>query len=215
MQKDLKAYRKSYEKGALVESDLPADPLELFQSWFQLADDAGTIDEANAMNIATVGHDLVPISRIVLLKSFSKEGFVFYTNYNSQKGKALDENPRCCLSFFWPSLEKQVIIQGEALKISREDSEAYFHSRPRGSQLGAKASNQSSAIPSRKYLEDRLKSLEEKFKDKEIPKPEHWGGYLVKPVKIEFWQGRKSRLHDRIIFTATVENNWKIERLAP
>ncbi|MBT8294963.1 MAG: pyridoxamine 5'-phosphate oxidase family protein, partial [Gramella sp.] len=124
MQKDLKAYRKSYEKGALLESEIPSDPLELFQSWFQLADEANSVEEANAMNIATVGHNMVPISRIVLLKKFSKDGFVFFTNYNSQKGKALNENPRCCLSFFWPSLEKQIIIQGEAVKISSEESES-------------------------------------------------------------------------------------------
>ncbi len=215
MQKDLTSYRKSYEKGLLLETDIPDDPFELFQSWFQLADKADTIEEANAMSIATTGRDMNPISRIVLLKSYSKKGFIFFTNYNSQKGKALSENPKCCLSFFWPSLEKQVIIQGEASKISDTESEVYFHARPRGSQLGAKASNQSAPIPSREYLEDRLKDLEEKFKNKDIPKPEDWGGYIVKPLKIEFWQGRKSRLHDRILFTQKEDQHWKIERLAP
>ncbi|TRO66303.1 pyridoxamine 5'-phosphate oxidase [Christiangramia sabulilitoris] len=215
MQKDLKSYRKSYEKGELLESDIPGDPYELFQSWFQLADEAETVEEANAMNIATVGKDMAPVSRIVLLKGYSKDGFIFYTNYKSQKGKALSENPKCCLSFFWPSLEKQVIIHGEATKLSPEESEDYFHSRPRGSQLGAKASDQSSKIPSREFLEGKIKSLEEKYKGEEIPKPGDWGGYKVKPLKIEFWQGRKSRLHDRILFTSTSQNNWIIERLAP
>ena len=215
MQKDLKDYRRSYEKGELTEADIPHDPLELFQSWFHLADDSKIVEEANAMNISTVGKNMIPLSRIVLLKSFGKDGFTFFTNYDSQKGKALSENPQCCLSFFWPSLEKQIIIQGIASKIPEKDSEDYFHSRPRGSQLGAKASAQSSPIPSREYLETKLIDLEEKYLDKKISKPENWGGYIVKPLKFEFWQGRQSRLHDRILFTNTSENNWKIERLAP
>ena len=215
MEKDLKDYRKSYEKGTLSELDLPENPLELFQSWFHLADEAESVEEANAMNISTVGKDMMPVSRIVLLKSYNKDGFVFFTNYDSQKGKALNENPQCCISFFWPSLEKQVIIHGEASKISKQESEEYFHSRPRGSQLGANASEQSSCIPSREYLEDRLKGLEERYQDSEIPKPDNWGGYIVKPLKIEFWQGRSSRLHDRILYSSTPGNTWKIERLAP
>ncbi|QYA27223.1 pyridoxamine 5'-phosphate oxidase [Gramella sp. MT6] len=215
MQKDLKDYRKSYEKGELKESDIPREPLELFQSWFQLADESENVEEANAMNISTVGKDMIPLSRIVLLKSFSKEGFTFFTNYDSQKGKAISENPQCCISFFWPSLEKQIIIQGKVSKIPEKESEEYFQSRPRGSQLGAKASDQSSSIPSREHLESKLNDLEEKYKEGEIPKPENWGGYIVKPFKFEFWQGRKSRLHDRILFSYISENNWKIERLAP
>ena len=214
MEKDLKDYRKSYEKGELLENDLPKDPLELFQSWFHLADDSASVEEANAMSISTVGKDLSPKTRVVLLKSYSREGFIFFTNYESRKGKDLKENPKCCLSFFWPSLEKQVIIQGEASRLSQEESKEYFHSRPRGSQLGAKASDQSSVIPSRDYLEEKLSQLEEEYKDQEVPKPEHWGGYLVKPSIFEFWQGRQSRLHDRIQFSK-VENEWKIERLAP
>ena len=214
MQKDLKNYRKSYEKGQLLESDIPRDPFELFEAWFQLADTSETIEEANAMTISTVGLDLWPKSRVVLLKSYSKEGFVFFTNYESQKGKHLRENPKCCLSFFWPSLEKQVIIQGEATKLSERESEDYFHSRPRGSQLGANVSNQSSVIPSREYLEESLQKLENIYEAREIPKPEQWGGYLVKPLKFEFWQGRQSRLHDRILFTR-LEKAWNLERLAP
>ncbi|MCH4823311.1 pyridoxamine 5'-phosphate oxidase [Gramella lutea] len=214
MQKDLKDYRKSYEKGELLENEIPNDPMELFQSWFHLADEAASVEEANAMSISTVGNDLAPKSRIVLLKSYSREGFTFFTNYDSQKGKDLDENPKCCISFFWPSLEKQIIIQGEATKLPETDSIEYFQSRPRGSQLGANASDQSSVIPSRNYLEKRLAEMEKKYKDGEVPKPDHWGGYLIKPISFEFWQGRKSRLHDRIQFSRK-EENWKIERLAP
>lgn len=215
MEKDLKEYRKSYEKGALLEVDLPENPLELFQSWFHLADESDSVEEANAMNISTVGKDMMPVSRIVLLKSYDKDGFVFFTNYHSQKGKALLENPYCCLSFFWPALEKQVIIHGKATKISNKESEEYFHSRPRGSQLGANASEQSSSIASREFLENKLKDLEQRYHNIEVPKPDNWGGYNVKPLKIEFWQGRSSRLHDRILYSSTSENKWKTERLAP
>lgn len=214
MSKDLKDYRKSYEKGKLLEKDIPQNPFELFQSWFDLADDAESVEEANAMSISTVGEEMMPKTRIVLLKGFSKNGLYFYTNYSSDKGKALAENPKCCISFFWPSLEKQIIIQGEAAKISREASVEYFHSRPRGSQLGALASDQSSVVPSRDFLEDKLSELENKYQNSEIPKPETWGGYIFVPTLFEFWQGRKSRLHDRIRFSKA-EDAWKIERLAP
>ncbi|MDR5590456.1 pyridoxamine 5'-phosphate oxidase [Christiangramia sp. SM2212] len=214
MEKDLKDYRKSYEKGKLLENEIPKDPFELFQSWFNLADSSNSVEEANAMSISTVGENEFPRTRVVLLKGFSKNGFTFYTNYSSLKGKALASNPKCCISFFWPGLEKQIIMQGEAVKISKKESEDYFHSRPRGSQLGAIASDQSSVIPSREYLEQKLSDLETELADKDIPKPDDWGGYLFKPVNFEFWQGRASRLHDRILFS--LENdNWKIERLAP
>lgn len=214
MEKDLKGYRRSYEKGKLLEEDLPGDPNQLFISWFNLADKSPAVEEANAMSIATVGKDYYPKTRVVLLKGFGREGFTFFTNYNSRKGKDLAENPKCCISFFWPSLEKQVIMQGEVSKISDEESERYFHSRPKDSQLGAHASDQSSVIPSREYLEEKLLKLEKEFADKEIPKPKNWGGFLFKPVNFEFWQGRASRLHDRILYTK--ENDcWKIERLAP
>ncbi|WP_300436453.1 pyridoxamine 5'-phosphate oxidase [Christiangramia sp.] len=214
MQKDLKDYRKSYEKGKLLETDIPTDPYELFRSWFKLADESSAVEEANAMSIATVGKDNFPKTRVVLLKSFGSKGLTFFTNYSSGKGKDLAENPKCCISFFWPSLEKQIIMQGEVNRISQEESERYFHSRPRGSQLGAVASNQSATIPSREYLEDRLAKLEEEYQDKEIPKPADWGGYLFKPIKFEFWQGRANRLHDRMLFSLE-QNNWKIKRLAP
>ena len=214
MSKDLKDYRKSYEKGKLLKEDVPKDPLKLFQSWFDLADETDSVEEANAMSISTVGKDLMPKTRVVLLKGFGEEGLYFYTNYSSDKGKALSENPKCCISFFWPSLEKQIIIQGEAKKISEEESKEYFHSRPRESQLGALASDQSSVIPSREYLEEKLTNLENQYEDKEIPKPKTWGGFLFKPSVFEFWQGRKSRLHDRIRFTSE-NSSWNIERLAP
>ncbi len=214
MNKNLNDYRKSYKKDRIEDDAIPEDPLQFFQDWFNQADNSDDILEANAMNIATVGKDMVPKSRIILLKAFGLEGFHFYTNYSSDKGKALAENPNCCLSFFWPELEKQVIIQGTAVKISEEESEAYFHSRPKGSQLGAMASDQSSVIPSREYLEEKLSSLEEKYDSKEIPKPKDWGGYVFQPDIFEFWQGRESRLHDRIRYKK-ITNSWNYERLAP
>lgn len=214
MQKDLTHYRRSYEKGSLMEKDLPIDPIILFESWFKLADESTLVQEANTMSISTVGNDRWPKTRIVLLKSFSPEGFIFFTNYESAKGKDLELNPKCCLSFFWPALEKQIIIQGKASKIGKEESEEYFNSRPRGSQLGALVSNQSSVIPSRDFLEDGLTELERKFENQPVPKPSHWGGYLVDPQKFEFWQGRQNRLHDRILYSKK-ENKWKMERLAP
>lgn len=214
MQNDLTKYRRSYEKGRLLEDDIPKDPLILFQSWFGLAHDSTLVEEAYAMSLSTVGKDMMPKTRIVLMKSFDREGFVFFTNYESDKGKDLEENPKCCLSFFWPALEKQVIIQGEVSKIPKEESESYFHSRPRGSQLGAHASNQSTVIPSRHFLEEKLAGLERKFENKDVPLPSYWGGYLVKPLTIEFWQGRRNRLHDRILYSLE-ETNWKFERLAP
>jgi len=214
MEKDLADYRRSYEKGELLERDIPEDPYILFESWFNLADDSKYVEEANAMSISTVGKDLMPKTRVVLLKGFGKEGLYFYTNYDSEKGKDLAENPKCCISFFWPSLEKQIIIRGEAIKVTSTKSVDYFHSRPRGSQLGAHASNQSSVIPSREYLEERLRKLEQEYLNKEVPKPKDWGGFLFEPVTFEFWQGRASRLHDRILYTMK-DDNWKIERLAP
>ncbi|MUP45495.1 pyridoxamine 5'-phosphate oxidase [Gramella sp. BOM4] len=214
MQKDLKHYRKSYEKGELLEDDLPDDPYILFESWFSMADDSEAILEANAMHLSTVGENGMPKTRVVLLKSFSREGFIFFTNYDSEKGKHIKENPQCCLSFFWPNLEKQVIIQGAVSKLDEQASTDYFQSRPKGSQLGAHASEQSSVIASRKILENNLARLEAKYKDSQIPKPEHWGGFVVKPLNMEFWQGRKNRLHDRILYTH-INDNWKIERLAP
>lgn len=214
MENDLKDYRKSYEKGELLEQDLPTSPFELFHSWFSLADSSIAIEEANAMTLSTVDVNGQPRSRVVLLKSVSKEGFKFFTNFSSEKGRHLEQNPKCCISFFWPALEKQVIVEGEAEKLSHSESEEYFHSRPRGSQLGAKASLQSSVINSREVLEEKIKNLEKEYEGRTIPKPELWGGYLIRPQLFEFWQGRKNRLHDRIRYRSKAKK-WIVERLAP
>lgn len=215
MSKDLSNYRKSYEKQELLEHHCPENPMELFQTWFTNADESDTIEETNAMNISTIGADGFPKNRIVLLKKFTSEGFVFYSNYASEKGKALEKNNHICLSFFWPALEQQIIIKGKAVKQVAQESDAYFESRPNGSKLGAWASNQSAVVSSRAELEESLISFEMKFKEKEIQRPKHWGGYLVKPVSIEFWQGRPNRLHDRIRYRLQKDFSWKIERLAP
>ncbi|WP_077398534.1 pyridoxamine 5'-phosphate oxidase [Cellulophaga omnivescoria] len=215
MKKDLGNYRKSYQKSELLESELTNNPIELFQKWFYEVEATDGVEEPNAMTISTIGLDGFPKSRVVLLKKYTHEGFIFYTNYNSEKGKAIANNPNMCISFFWPNLERQVIIKGKAEKIAENLSDGYFESRPDGSKLGAIVSNQSTVIPSREYLEDKLKSLEEEYENKEIERPKHWGGYIVKPVSVEFWQGRPNRLHDRIRYELQEDYNWKIERLAP
>ncbi|WP_264509612.1 pyridoxamine 5'-phosphate oxidase [Flavobacterium sp. N1719] len=213
--KDLGNYRKSYDKSELLESQLPEDPINLFHRWFHETEDFGGVDEVNAMTVASIGLDGYPKSRVVLLKKFNEEGFIFYTNYNSEKGRALEVNPQVCLSFFWPSIERQVIIKGKAEKTSEIVSDNYFDSRPDGSKLGAIVSPQSEVIPSRSFLEDNLHQLEKEFEGKNIPRPGHWGGYLVRPVSVEFWQGRPNRLHDRIRFTLLSDYTWQIDRLAP
>lgn len=215
MEKDLSNYRKSYQKGQLLKATAPENPLELFQKWFHEVEEFGNTEEPNAMTLATIGKDSFPKSRVVLLKKLTWEGFIFYTNYKSEKGRAITENPNVCLSFFWQGLEQQVIVKGMAEKIAANLSDGYFESRPNGSKLGAWASNQSEIIEKREVLEDNLKRFEEKFKNQEIPRPEHWGGYLVKPVSIEFWQGRDNRMHDRLRYTLQDDFSWKIERLAP
>ena len=215
MEKDLSNYRKAYIKKELSKTNVPENPLELFQKWFYEVEESNGVDEPNAMTISTIGLDGFPKNRVVLLKKYTWEGFIFYTNYNSEKGKAIEENPNVCLSFFWHSAEQQIIIKGKVEKIAENLSDGYFDSRPDGSKLGAWASNQSSVVSSRKELDDNLKELETKFENAEIPRPAHWGGYIVKPISIEFWQGRANRMHDRILYTLQADYNWKIERLAP
>lgn len=212
---DLSNYRRSYEKSLLEEKNLPEDPINLFKTWFLETEEFGSNAEVNAMTVSSIGLDGFPKSRVVLLKQYTYEGFVFYTNYNSEKGKAIAANPNVCLSFFWYEMERQVIIKGKAEKVSENMSDGYFESRPEGSRLGAMVSPQSQVIPSRNYLEDKLKDLEAQFKGIHIPRPDHWGGYIVKPVEIEFWQGRPNRLHDRIRYKLQDDFSWKIERLAP
>lgn len=212
---DLSHYRKSYEKSQLIEENLTEDPITLFRNWFIEAEEFGVSGEVNAMTVSTIGLDGFPKSRVVLLKQFTYEGFIFYTNYNSEKGKAIQANPNVCLSFFWHEMERQVIIKGIAEKTSENISDGYFESRPDGSKLGAAVSPQSEVIPSRSYLEDNLKELEKEYTGKEIPRPKHWGGFLIRPVEIEFWQGRPNRLHDRIRYKQQDDFSWKTERLAP
>lgn len=215
MNRDLGDYRKSYEKQELLESNISDNPMELFQKWFYEVDNNFDVEEANAMTVSTIGLDGFPKSRVVLLKKYTHEGFIFYTNYTSEKGKAIVANPNVCLSFFWPSAERQIIIKGKAEKISENLSDGYFESRPRGSQLGAIISNQSEVVESREELEIKLETLELKFEGKSIERPAFWGGYIVKPFELEFWQGRPNRLHDRIRYQLQDDYNWKMERLAP
>ncbi|CAM1351229.1 MULTISPECIES: pyridoxamine 5'-phosphate oxidase [Tenacibaculum] len=215
MAHDLSDYRKSYEKRELLENNCPENPIELFRDWFFTADESEMVDEANAMTIASIGLDGFPKSRVVLLKKYTWEGFIFYTNYNSEKGKAILNNNHVCLSFFWSGLEQQIIIKGKAEKLAENLSDGYFESRPDGSKLGAWASNQSEVVTSRNELDNNLTSFEKKFENQEIPRPKHWGGFLVKPVSIEFWQGRPNRMHDRIRYTLQKDFSWKLERLAP
>jgi pyridoxamine 5'-phosphate oxidase len=213
--KDLGNYRKSYEKSELLETSIPEDPINLFNKWFHEVEEYDGFGEVNAMTLSTIGLDGFPKSRVVLLKNFNEEGFIFYSNYDSEKGKALIKNPNVCLSFFWPVAERQVIIKGITEKIPEVISDNYFSSRPDGSKLGAIVSPQSNVIPNREFLENKLKELEHSFEGKEILRPKNWGGFIVKPISVEFWQGRPNRLHDRIIFTLKDDFTWKIERLAP
>jgi len=215
MEKDLSNYRQSYDKDALLESNTPSNPIELFRDWFLQADNSEHVQEANAMNIATIGLDGYPKNRMVLLKKFTHEGFIFYTNYQSEKGRAIRTNNKVCLSFFWGGLERQIIIKGEAEKLAENLSDGYFESRPEGSKLGAWASAQSEIVASREALDKQLKEMEDKFQDTEIVRPPHWGGFLVKPISIEFWQGRPNRMHDRIRYSLQEDFDWLKERLAP
>ena len=205
--------RMHYEKDELLESVIANNPFDQFATWFQMALDEKNM-EPHAMDLATVGPDGFPSARIVLLRDYNENGFTFFTNYHSQKGTDMTQNPRVTLNFFWPPLQKQIRISGLVSRVDEAVSDEYFQSRPRESQIGAWASNQSKVIANRNVLVEKVKQLEADFESKEVPRPQHWGGYVVRPIKIEFWQGRPNRLHDRILYT--LENKaWKIERLSP
>ncbi|OCK49818.1 pyridoxamine 5'-phosphate oxidase [Chryseobacterium sp. CBo1] len=206
--------RKVYEKSQLIESEIKENPIEQFRDWFLDASENPSISEANAMAISTLEEDGCPRTRMVLLKEYTYEGFIFYTNYNSRKGNSIEKTHKACLHFFWPGLERQIIIKANMEKIAENLSDGYFHSRPKGSQLGAAVSPQSQEIPDREFLEERLKNLEKEYENTEVPRPENWGGYIAKPYEIEFWQGRPNRLHDRILYKLD-DLDWKISRLAP
>lgn len=205
--------RQDYTLAGLAEGNLDADPIAQFARWFGEAHAAG-VPEPNAMMLATVSPDGAPAARIVLLKGFDERGFVFYSNYESPKGRDLAGNPRAALTFYWPQLERQVRISGSAERSSREESQAYFESRPVGSRIAASLSRQSEVIPGREHLEREFARLEAAFGDGAIPLPEYWGGYRVTPNWIEFWQGRPSRLHDRLRY-GRVHGSWVVERLSP
>lgn len=206
--------RKNYSQKSLSEDEAATNPIQQFSKWWDEAV-VSAIDEVNAMTLATASLDGVPSARIVLLKDFNESGFTFFTNYNSFKGQQLAENPKACLVFFWKELERQVRITGLIQKLSAEASDSYFHSRPEGSQVGAIASPQSQVIKNREWLDKHYQDLAQEMSGKKIQRPAQWGGYIVKPVLIEFWQGRPSRLHDRLQYVPDEKGGWKIERLAP
>jgi pyridoxamine 5'-phosphate oxidase len=214
MNKSVADIRRDYSHKNLTEKDADANAIKQFEKWWNEAVDS-KIDEVNAMTLATASVDGLPSARIVLLKEFSENGFVFFTNYESYKAQQLAENPKACLVFFWKELERQVRITGLIQKINSTDSDEYFNSRPESSRIGAWASPQSRVIESRDWLDEKFNELVNKMEGTEIKRPSHWGGYIVKPVVIEFWQGRPSRLHDRIQYTLDESGSWKIERLAP
>lgn len=214
MKRKIADIRKNYSRKKLTEKKAAKTPFKQFAKWWDDALDAG-IDEVNAMTLATASGDGMPAARIVLLKDFSEKGFTFFTNYESFKGKQLAENPRACLVFFWKELERQVRITGLVEKISEADSTAYFLSRPEESRIGAVVSPQSQVIESRDWLDEHFKQKKKELKGTMIERPDRWGGYIVKPVIIEFWQGRPGRLHDRLQYTLSDDGSWKIERLAP
>jgi pyridoxamine 5'-phosphate oxidase len=214
MPSDIASIRRNYSLQTLDEASVDPDAIRQFEKWWQEVIASG-IDEPNAMTLATASADGLPAARIVLLKGVSRKGFVFFTNYDSYKGKQLMENPKACLVFFWKELERQVRITGIVEKVSEAESDAYFQSRPVGSRFGAWVSPQSNIIESREWLEKKYEDFSREHATGSINRPDHWGGYLVKPVEIEFWQGRPSRLHDRLEYTLENDGSWRIHRLAP
>jgi len=206
--------RQEYSQKGLNEKEAEPNPFQQFQIWFDQALSAQLL-EPNAMTLATVTAEGKPSARVVLLKHFDEQGFVFYSNYHSRKGQELGQNPWAALVFWWASLERQVRIEGRVEQVSEQDSDAYFYSRPWGSRLGAWASEQSQVVSDRQVIEQRLVKLEQQYQDQEIPRPPHWGGYRLVPIAIEFWQGRPNRLHDRLSYHRLEDGNWQIERLSP
>ena len=215
MQRDISNFRKSYSKNIINEDSVPESPVNLFDNWFNDAISIKGDFEPNAMTLSTIDNKGFPKGRVVLLKFYSDEGFIFFTNYNSEKSVSISDNNKVSISFFWEQLERQVIIKGYADKTSNKISDEYFNSRPKGSKIGALvSSNQSSVIDSRVILEQRFKKLTKEFSNKEIKRPVNWGGFLVKPIEYEFWQGGDNRLHDRIRYSL-IDEKWKIDRLSP
>ncbi|NUM71871.1 MAG: pyridoxamine 5'-phosphate oxidase [Ignavibacteriaceae bacterium] len=212
--KDLSSMRKNYYLSHLAEDNVSKDPFEQFRLWFEYAQNSNII-EPNSMILATADKKGIPNARVVLLKSFGPEGFLFYTNYESTKGKELLENPHAAIVFYWPNLERQLRMTGSVQKISKEESERYFQSRPRDSQIGTIVSEQSRPVENRQALEESFYQLKEELEGKEVPYPENWGGFRFIPDSFEFWQGRPNRLHDRIQYKIDSGNEWKILRLAP
>jgi pyridoxamine 5'-phosphate oxidase len=211
---DINDLRREYSLAGLRRKDLDADPMAQFTKWFQQAL-AAKLPEANAMTLATANKQGQPSARIVLLKTVDERGFIFYTNYDSRKGRELEWNPNAALLFYWAQLERQISITGTVSKLKRDESVAYFNRRPKGSRLAALVSNQSEPIPDRGLLEKRMAAMFAKYPGDEVPMPESWGGYCLAPNRIEFWQGRTSRLHDRFEYLKLLDNTWQIERLAP
>jgi pyridoxamine 5'-phosphate oxidase len=213
LDREVAALREEYTRTGLAEADVAPDPVVQFRAWFRDAL-AADLHEPNAMTLATVTPDGRPSARTVLLKGYDERGFVFYTNFEGRKARELETNPLCALLFYWGELERQVRIEGRASRVSGEESDAYFTSRPRGSRLGAWASEQSRPVQGRSVLEERVRALEAEYEGREIPRPPFWGGYRVEPHTIEFWQGRENRLHDRLVYLRN-EGGWKIVRLQP
>ncbi|CAN5677724.1 MAG: pyridoxamine 5'-phosphate oxidase [Rubrobacter sp.] len=213
MPRNVADLRKEYTRAGLTESDVASDPVEQFRRWFDEALEAD-LHEPNAFVLATATRDGLPSARVVLLKGLDERGFVFYTNYEGRKGRELEENPRAALLFYWGELERQVRVEGTVSRTSEEESDAYYASRPRGSRLGAWASEQSRVVEGREFLEDRIGDLEAEYEGREVPRPAFWGGYRVEPEAVEFWQGRENRLHDRIVYRRE-DGGWKTERLQP
>ncbi len=214
MNRDIASIRRDYQLASLDEASSAVHPMDQFEHWWEEAI-ASNIDEVNAFVLSTIKEDGAPASRVVLLKNYTPEGFIFFTNYESDKANEITANPAVAINFFWKELERQVRITGTVKKVNKEESEQYFHSRPIGSQVGAWSSPQSKVIPNREYLEQIVQANMEKYKEGIIPLPPHWGGYIVHPTSIEFWQGRSSRLHDRLKYSLQENHSWTKVRLAP